>query len=139
MKVKIKPERVIKKWEDELHWDFDEWSEILVCNYKLTHETKVKTFLFKLFHRVLPTQEFLFKVGISETDVCRLCHEEIETLLHYFCFCPVVTIFWTELFQWLREQTGETIPFESHVILFGYNEVLDQRISGTNYTILLPG
>ena len=137
MKVKTKPERVIKKWEDELHWDFEEWSEILVCNYKLTHETKVKTFLFKLFHRVLPTQEFLFKVGISETDVCRLCHEEIETLLHYFCFCPVVTIFWTELFQWLREQTGETIPFESHVILFGYNEILDQRISGTNYIILL--
>ena len=44
MKVKTKPERVIKKWEDELHWDFDEWSEILVCNYKLTHETKLKTF-----------------------------------------------------------------------------------------------
>ena len=99
--IQKSPERVIHKWEDDLGQTIDEWRTLLFCNYQLTKETKIQTFVFKLFHRIIPTEEFLYKVGISNTDVCRLCEEEIETLLHYMCICPVVAQFWQHVRNWV--------------------------------------
>ena len=35
---------------------------------------KLRNFQYKILHRILPTNEFLVKIGIKESDQCNLCN-----------------------------------------------------------------
>jgi hypothetical protein len=130
--VKKPPDRVVHRWEIDLIHPFDDWQHKSACNYQLSMETKLQTFIFKLFHRILPTEEFLYKVGLSDTDICRLCEENIETLLHYMCSCPVIVQFWQDVVNWLENKMDIPVSLEPSILLFGTGEV-----SETNYVILI--
>ena len=130
--IQKSPDRVTRKWEEDLAQPLDEWHSLLSSNYLLTNETKLQTFIFKLFHRIIPTEEFLYKVGISNTDICRLCEEQIETLIHYMCTCPVVEQFWQDVRHWIETRMGNIIPLDLRILVFGNMEK-----SGENYVLLL--
>lgn len=80
-----------------------DWSKIYSIPYKCTIETKCHYFQFRFIHRILPTNEFLFKIGILENNKCSLCNEEIETMKHLMWTCKHVTSFWKGVADWLKE------------------------------------
>ena len=52
-------------------------------------DSDLVTFLFKLQHCLLPTQDRLSRLGGSENGgLCKLCNTEIEDTLHAFFTCP---------------------------------------------------
>ena len=126
------PDRVIQKWEVDLGRPLEEWKLLLACKYQLTKKTKLQTFIFKFFHRIIPTEEFLFRIGKSNTDICRLCEENIETLVHYMCTCPIVVQFWQELGSWIENRMGTRIPMDMYVLMFG-----DKEKSAEDYVLLI--
>ena len=80
-----------------------DWSKIYSMPYKCTIETKCHYFQFRFIHRILPTNEFLFKIGILENSKCSFCNEEIETMKHLMWKCKHVASFWREVTHWLRD------------------------------------
>ena len=70
-----------------------------------TNESKLRIFQFKLLHRKLATNCFLFKIGIVANDQCTFCKASSETLLHLFWDCPVVKSFWNENNTWMRNSS----------------------------------
>ena len=66
-----------------------------------TNESKLRVFQFKLLHRKLATNCFLFKIGIKSNDQCSFCKESSETLLHLFWECSSVKSFWNEISNWM--------------------------------------
>ena len=42
----------------------------------------------------LPTNSFLHKIAVKESDLCTFCKEETDTLLHLFWQCKVTSVFW---------------------------------------------
>jgi len=59
-----------------------------------TKETKLQAFQFKLLHRRIATNDYLYKIGISLTDICTFCEQKKESLIHLFWDCEFVQTFW---------------------------------------------
>ena len=50
--------------------------------------SELTSFIFKLLHRLLPTQDRVSRLGGSGSQgLCQLCHKEIEDQLHAFFMC----------------------------------------------------
>ena len=88
-----------------LGFDTIDWSKSYTVAFLCTNESKLRIFQFKLQHRKLATNCFLFKIGIVANDQCTFCKASSETLLHLFWDCPVVKSFWNEIGTWMRNSS----------------------------------
>ena len=57
---------------------------------RATRNTKLQNFQFKYSHRITVANSFLFKCGLSETELCTFCTETKESLLHLFWECTYI-------------------------------------------------
>ncbi|GAA0148328.1 hypothetical protein LIER_07803 [Lithospermum erythrorhizon] len=55
---------------------------------------RVRNFLWKWLHNVLPTKVNLRPRGVKIEDCCPLCNSAPETAEHVFLYCPVTARFW---------------------------------------------
>ena len=54
-------------------------------------ESDLSSFLFKLLHKLLPTQDRVSRIVRAEAEflgLCQLCHREVEETYHAFFSCP---------------------------------------------------
>jgi hypothetical protein len=58
---------------------------------------------FVILHRTLPTNTFLVKIGIKNSDLCNFCKNDTDSIPHYIWICPVVKLFWNRVKIWLEE------------------------------------
>lgn len=49
---------------------------------------KLNILVWLICHRKLPTMANLSKIGINQSNICRLCNEALETEHHIFVECP---------------------------------------------------
>ena len=82
-----------------------DWGKSYTLAFLCTNESKSRLFQFKLLHRKLATNYFLFKIGIKSYDQCSFCNEGSETLLHLFWEFPFVESFWNEISNWMKKSS----------------------------------
>lgn len=64
---------------------------------------RVKVFVWKIAHDVLPIKWNMLCRGIYPPDfdpMCPLCNSELENQNHLFLHCPCVTPIWSKIFKW---------------------------------------
>ena len=89
------------------------------CNlYLVTNDSKLKKFQYKLLHKALPTNTFLVKIGIKNSDICNFCKNASDSILHYIWLCPVVKLFWNRIKTWLEEFFDIPIEWNMANIVF---------------------
>ena len=110
-------------------------SAIYKLPFRITRETKLSIFQFKIIHNILPCRNLLYKMNISESPLCEFCNE-LETLSHMLVNCSRIRDFWNSvLFRW-NSQNDDNYNFDELGIMYGYNP----GSSGSyifNYYILL--
>ena len=62
----------ISKWKSDMETDIN-FSDVFCNLYLVTNDSKLKNFQYKLLHRTLPTNTFLVKIGIKNSDLCIFC------------------------------------------------------------------
>jgi hypothetical protein len=67
------------------------WREI----WKLKLPNAEKKFLWRACHEILPTRTNLHRRKIVEDDLCHLCGQEEETVLHVLWQCPAAADAWS--------------------------------------------
>lgn len=72
-----------------------------------TIDTKLRTFQYKYVTRILPTNELLYKLKITNSTLCELCNMHTETLKHLFWDCSHVQHFWSRLKTYLIDKQIE--------------------------------
>jgi hypothetical protein len=77
----------------------EEWKTIYKMAYKLTQDTKLFNFNFKVTHRILAVGEKLKTWKSKDTDKCENCDEK-DTVEHFLVKCPEVLTFWQQVFIW---------------------------------------
>jgi hypothetical protein len=113
-----------------------EWKIIYTMAYRVTRDTKLINFNFKLTHRILAVGEKLKTWKINSTDKCEKC-QEIDTIEHHLVQCPTVLVFWQQVFNWWESITGTRLPIIVYEIIFGIpNETNDTVIDSFNYILL---
>ena len=77
----------IEKYRDKLFINKYTWREIWTSCRKSQKNKKNADFHFKLIHRILPSQENLYKLKLSNTEKCRFGCEEKGSYNHMFITC----------------------------------------------------
>ena len=114
--------------------ELDKINEIHSLSFRMTKETKLSIFQFKIIHNILPHRVLLYKMKITDSDLCLYCGSQ-ETLQHLLVSCPLLRTFWSDVLRWNSSSTCN-ILFDELKILNGYNSG-DPRCLLLNHYILI--
>ena len=73
---------------------------------------------FRILHRVLPVNEYLYRFKIVRNLKCELCGVGVETLEHLFFHCPIVSPLWQFVELFLTKLTLKKVDIYQHNVLF---------------------
>lgn len=85
------------KWQLDLPTINLDWQKIYKLPFFCTIDSKLQWFQFRINHRILGTNNLLFKMGIRNDNLCSFCGIEPETLCHLFWDCQISNRFWANL------------------------------------------
>ena len=108
------------KWNKELKLkgDFD-WKQIHRKYFSITKDTNLIWFNFRIIHRILGTNKYLFMSKIRNDNLCSLCQMEVKTIMHIFFYCPNVYPLWSILEKWIFEKSRKGIKFDICAVILG--------------------
>ena len=91
------------KWEKLLNHSIDhtDWKKFYNLPLIATKETYIKTLQFKILHRIVPTNKWLYMCRLTETPNCTFCNIHKETIEHLFWECYYTKNLWFRLKDWL--------------------------------------
>ena len=78
------------------------WNHVFFLPRKVTVESKMRIFQFKILSNILFLNAKLFKMKIINSPLCSLCREENETTWHLFSQYKVTIQYWRSLQTWLK-------------------------------------
>ena len=134
-KVYVLPNRIIEKWNNLVPNHNYDWSDIFHLAFKCAIDSKTRNFQFKFLHRIIATNDFLYKLQIIESNLCTFCGVEIETLEHVFYECDIIKDFWNRVGAWINDKVGSDVSANRENIFLGYN--VTNPPMAINYIILL--
>ena len=96
------------KWQNELNLLQNlEWDKMFSLPFIITRDTNLRWFQVRINHRILGTNNLLFKMNIRVNDLCTFCLHEKETIKYLFWDCEITANFWNLLKEWLRNKCTE--------------------------------
>ena len=103
---------------------------------KVSKETKLEEFQFKLIHRIVATKIELFKYGIKADDECCFCGDK-DSIDRTFIDCPFTETFIQKVIHWFNTTNKSQISSTIEEMLFGisgnsYDNSITRKL---NYTI----
>ena len=122
-----------KKWESALNRNID-WGKVYRSLHKCTNDSKIIWFQYRILHRILATNNFLYKLKITNDVRCSFCNAETETMIHVFYDCYVIKDLWNRIENWLNLNTDRNFSISLHDVLFLKQEI---RFSALNVCIIL--
>ena len=87
VKPLINPSTAQKSLEQYLGKSEIDWKEVYLTPLKITIESQLRVFQYKILNNVLYLNNRLFKMGYAESPLCSLCKRENETVSNLFCNC----------------------------------------------------
>lgn len=78
------------------------WAQACSGVYKITRETKLQSFHYKILHRIIPCNAYLTQIRIKDTIWCPFC-DETDTITHFLFTCNKVQPFWRAICLWFRQ------------------------------------
>ena len=113
------PTEKFSKWEKLLNCEITNWSKYFIILKKSCRNSYLQNFQFKLLHRIIPTNSFLDKIKLKNTNLCTFCKIHDETIEHLFFDCPVTQIFLKSLSKQLK-QYYKNLIFDKKEYFFGF-------------------
>ena len=77
------------------------WKKYYILPHKCSLDTSLQWLQFRIVHRILATNSFLFKIHLVDSDLCTFCNTEKETLEHLFYDCYVTKHFLSDFCDWV--------------------------------------
>ena len=124
---------VKEKWEEILNEEIN--LKIVENAFKILPKIKEsayqKYFQFKLLHSRTAINDKLYKMKITDTNICQVCSVKTETIKHAFLECKYVISLWSEKEKWFKAKTRKTVKLSEIDKIFGRqatNETLLDKI-----------
>ena len=88
------------------HIDDSTWKQYYLIPFKCTLDSSLRWLQYRILHRILATNSFLFKINIIDSELCTFCGLERETLEHIFFECDLTRKFLSDISSWLLAKYG---------------------------------
>ena len=59
-------------------------------------------------------------MGISDTKLCKICHQDTDTIKHAFLERHITTNLWFQVENWAKKNISKSIKFTDIDTIFGY-------------------
>jgi len=108
-----------EKWEN-IFQDYNlssEWQSLYRSIYTTTIDTVLRNFQYKLIMRILPTNTLLFKYKYVNSNLCDFCNCHDETIEHIFWECHVSQSLWSNLNNFIQENSINGIIRKKEALL----------------------
>ena len=94
------------KWNSEFGTEQDSknWQHVYNICFNTIKDNTYIWFQFRIIQRILGTNHFLKKIKITNNDLCQICGEQAETLVHLFSECEKVCDLWYNVKTWIRSK-----------------------------------
>ena len=133
----------IKKIEDT-KWNIDLGLEICHTTWKNIYRScfftiRDNTYIwlqYRIIKRILGTNHYLKKTKISDSNVCRICHGEIETLVHLFWDCDMVSELWLNIKHWIESKINISLQWNRMICIIGYSQC-DANFYPLNFILMI--
>ena len=115
-----KEQKYQEKWDWELGLEnsVDLWKQIN-CEIRSLTGTPLRWLQYKIIHRILGTNAFLYKVGLLDSPLCSFCNRRPESISHLLWDCPVTAKVVDEVRQWLGKIYGKTVHITGQEFILG--------------------
>lgn len=120
------------RWANIYNKQSDYWPAIYKLPYKISRETKLQTFQYKIINRIFACNQKLEKWKIKESNICSFCNHE-DDIEHYFIACIKCIPFWNSFKRWWKYYFEDELLLNNTDIIFG-NISFPKTL---NYCILL--
>ena len=65
--------------------------------FRTTKETKLHWLQLQIIHRIIPYNNFVFKIKVKDSPICSFCKDDLETKEHIFADCNIVKEVWSNI------------------------------------------
>ena len=104
-------------WETKFNKEIN-WYPVYFTLHKVLVDNRIKQLKIKLIHKIVPTNENLFKWKQVDSPLCKHCRE-IESLEHLFIECSYIEHFWNNMRSLFRS-LGICKTFSMFELVIGY-------------------
>ncbi len=111
--------KAVAKWNNTF-LDLD-WPAIYSSLKNSTSDTRLKWFQYRILHRVLTTNDYLYKRKVIDSDRCTFCKTEKETISHLLWDCTYTETFWKHVLEWITKNTPHvrSLNITEQLVIFG--------------------
>ena len=90
-------------WEHKFQFTFEKG--LWAVHFEATKEAKLLSLQWKIIHNIYPTNIFLHKIKVKETNLCEECGV-LDTIEHLFVECNTVKHIWLEAERIMEQLVG---------------------------------
>ena len=118
-----------------------DWKNIYLLPGRVTLDTRMRAFQYKILNRILYTNKILYKMNLVPSPMCTFCGDHEETLEHLLISCTYTKNFWLSVISWLNTYNMKIDKLDEVTILFGISDnnpgncLLNHKIILGKYTI----
>ena len=130
----IKP-KCMAKWGELFDFEGENWDNIFSTPFKACKETALQSFQYKIVHRIIACNHWLYNLKIKNSPNCTKCNKD-DTICHFFIFCDGLEQFWESFMTWWKNITDCTLILNEFMVLFGTN-ILTEESKMFNYCLIV--
>ena len=120
-------------WYLELELTDQQIKTALTFAHQCTVNTFDRVFQFKIATYILPTNEYLVRYRVKNSDLCDLCQQESDTIVHRLYECEYIICKIDIIFSYLKEKCNPSYLITMHEYLFGKSGL---KYIGLNHLLL---
>ena len=125
------------KWEAQLgHIIQENWYTYYRVCFQSIKDNSFIWLQCRILHRILGTNSYLYKIKIANTNLCRLCGNENESILHLFVECPKVKELWKNIATWFEYKLSITVELDTATKILGYH-IRDEHFWPLNFVLII--
>ena len=112
----------VEKYWNKIFPNNHAWKDIWTSRVKLQQNKKIAEFHYKLLHKILPSQENLYKWKILNSENCRFGCNEKGSYQHMFLTCQHISPYIKKL-ENILQVIGFHTKLTYRILLFGYKAI----------------
>ena len=98
----------------------EKWTIIYKSCFCTLSDNYIKWFQYKIFHQILGTRDYLFRLKLTETKMCRFCSQYPETVRHLFSECVITNELWSTVSRWIQNKLNLNLPITEEEKILGF-------------------